>query len=138
MSVYKLRNNKKLTESDMKELERILWSELGSREDYEKEFGDTPIGILVRKITGVDRATLNEAFSKFLTDEKLNINQIRFVNLIIDYIVENGNIEDNSVLMNEPFKSLGSITVLFKDDLSKAKELLGVVAEIKENSEKLA
>ncbi len=138
LSVYKLRNNKKLNETDMKELERILWNELGSREDYIKEYGDTPIGILVRKIVGVDRAALNEAFSKFLTDEKLNLNQIRFVNLIIDYIVENGNIEDNSVLMNEPFKSLGSITVLFKDDLGKARELMNVVAEIKDNSEKLA
>ncbi len=138
LSVYKLRNNKKLSAEDMKELERVLWSELGSRDDYIKEYGDTPIGILVRKIVGVERSVLNEAFSKFLSDEKLNINQIRFVNLIIDYIVENGNIEDNSVLMNEPFKSLGSITVLFKDDLGKAKELMNVVAEIKDNSEKLA
>lgn len=138
LSVYKLRNNKQLNETDMKELERILWNELGSREDYTKEYGDTPIGRLVRKIVGVDRSALNEAFSKFLSDEKLNINQIRFVNLIIDYIVENGNIEDNSVLMNEPFKSAGSIVALFKDDIGKAKEILQVVEEIKNNSERLA
>lgn len=138
LSVYKLRNNKKLNETDMKELERILWSELGSKEDYVKEYGDTPIGRLVRKIVGVDREAVNEAFSKFLSDEKLNVNQIRFVNLIIDYIVANGNIEDNAVLMEEPFRSLGSITVLFKDDLSTAKELMSVVAEIKDNSEQIA
>ena len=138
LSVYKLRNNKKLNGTDMKELERILWNELGSREDYTKEYGDTPIGLLVRKIVGVDRNALNEAFSKFLSDEKLNINQIRFVNLIIDYIVENGNIEDNSVLMNEPFKSAGSIVNLFKDDIGKAKEIMKVVEEIKSNSERLA
>ena len=122
----------------MKELERILWSELGSRDDYEKEYGDTPIGILVRKIVGVDRAAVNEAFSRFTSDEHLNVNQIRFVNLIIDYIVANGNIEDNKVLMEEPFRSLGSITVLFKDDLGKAKEIMGVVADIKNNSEMMA
>ena len=138
ISVYKLRNNKKLSQTDMNELERILWNELGSKDDYIKEYGDTPIGLLVRKIVGVDRTALNEAFSKFLSDEKLNINQIRFVNLIIDYIVENGNIEDNSVLMNEPFKSLGSITVLFKDDIGKARELMNVVTEIRENSAMLA
>ncbi len=108
------------------------------QEDYEKEYGDTPIGILVRKIVGVDRAAVNEAFSKFLSDEHLNVNQIRFVNLIIDYIVANGNIEDNKVLMEEPFRSLGSITVLFKDDLGKAKEIMGVVADIKNNSEMMA
>lgn len=138
LSVYKLRNNKKLNESDMKELERILWNELGSKEDYEKEYGDTPIGRLVRKIVGVDRTAVNEAFSKFTSDEHLNVNQIRFVRLIIEYIVANGNIEDNAVLMEEPFRSLGSITVLFKDDIGIAKEIMNVVADIKNNSEMIA
>ncbi len=138
ISVYKLRNNKRLNETDMKELERILWKELGSKEDYIKEYGDTPIGRLVRKIVGVDRSAVNEAFSRFTSDEHLNVNQIRFVNLIIDYIVANGNIEDNAVLMEEPFRSLGSITSLFKDDMGKAREIMDVVAEIKNNSEMFA
>lgn len=138
LSVFKLRNNKTLTEQDMKELERILWIELGTKEDYQKEFGDKPVGRLVRQIVGVDRDAVNEAFSKFLSDEHLNVNQIRFVNLIIDYIVKNGNIEDNSALQKEPFKSVGSITILFKDDMTKARELLNTIEQIKENSEKMA
>ena len=138
LSVFKLRNNKRLTAEDMKELERILWSELGTKEDYEKEYGDKPIGRLVRQIVGVDREAVNEAFSRFLTKKRLNVNQIRFVELIIDYIVANGNIEDNSALQQEPFKSLGSITVLFKDDMGTARELLDTITEIKENSEMMA
>ncbi len=138
ISVFKLRNNKKLNAVDMQELERLLWVELGTKDDYIKEYGDTPIGRLVRKIVGVDRDAVNEAFSKFLSDEHLNVNQIRFVNLIIDYIVTNGNIEDNSVLMQEPFKSVGSITTLFKNDMDVAKELMKTVEAIKENSEKMA
>ena len=138
MSVYKLRHNKPLTEMDMKELERILWTELGSKDDYIKEYGDTPIGRLVRKIVGMERADVNEAFSKFLSDEKLNLNQIRFVNLIVDYIVANGNIEDNRVLMNEPFKSVGSMPVLFKDNMSTARDILNIVEKIKANSEQIA
>ena len=47
LCVYKLRNNKRLSESDLKDLERILWEELGTKTDYEKEYGDTPIGSLV-------------------------------------------------------------------------------------------
>ncbi len=138
LSVYKLRNNKRLTEHDMKELERILWKELGTKEDYQKEYGDKPIGRLVRQIVGVDRDAANEAFGKFLSDEHLNVNQIRFVRLIVDYIVKNGNIEDNSALQQEPFKSVGSITMLFKDDMSTARELLDIIAQIKENSEMMA
>ena len=73
-----------------------------------------------------------------MKEERLNINQIRFVKLIIDYIVENGNIDDNKVLMGDPFKSVGSITTLFKDDLGTAKQIMDVVAEIKRNSEEIA
>ncbi len=63
---------------------------------------------------------------------------MRFVRLIIDYIVVNGNIDDNKVLMGEPFKSVGSITSLFKDDLGTAKQIMEVVAQIKKNSEETA
>ena len=138
MCVYKLKHNKKLTDSDLRELERILWQELGSKKDYENEYGDTPVGILVRQIVGVDRHAVNEAFSAFLSEERLNINQIRFVKLIIDYIVVNGNVEDNSVLMEEPFRSVGSITSLFKNDMTTAKEIMNVIQEIKRNSEVIA
>ena len=138
IAVFKLRNNKKITEADLNELERILWTELGSKEDYIKEYGYKPVGRLVRQIVGVDRMAVNEAFGEFLKEERLNINQIRFVKLIIDYIVENGNIDDNKVLMGEPFKSVGSITTLFKDDLGTAKQIMDVVAEIKRNSEEIA
>lgn len=138
ISVYKLRNNKQLSEGDIKELERILWQELGSKEDYIKEYGDTPVGRLVRRIVGVDRVAVNEAFSEFLTEECLNINQIRFVNLIVDYIAANGNIDDNKVLMEEPFRSVGSITTLFKDEMRTAKRIMEVVEDIKRNSEEIA
>lgn len=138
LAVYKLRNNKQLSETDLKELERILWQELGSKEDYVKEYGDTPIGRLVRRIVGVDRMAVNEAFGGFLTEERLNIHQMRFVRLIVDYIVANGNIDDNKVLMEEPFRSVGSITVLFKDDMRTARRIMEVVAEIKRNSEETA
>ena len=138
LSVYKLRNNKKLSEGDLKVLEKILWEELGSRTDYEKEYGDTPIGRLVRRIVGVDREAVNAAFSKFLTQERLNIHQLHFVRLIVDYIVANGNIDDNKVLMEEPFRSIGSITTLFENDMGTAKQIMDVIADIKRNSEDIA
>lgn len=137
-AVYKLRNNKRLSKTDMKELERILWQELGSKEDYVKEYGDTPIGRLVRKIVGVDRNAVNEAFSEFWTKEKLNLNQSRFVGLMIDYIVANGNIEDNKVLTEEPFRSVGSITTLFRENMQAAKQIMDVVTDIRRNSEEIA
>ena len=119
-------------------MEKILWEELGSRTDYEKEYGDTPIGRLVRRIVGVDREAVNAAFSKFLTQERLNIHQLHFVRLIVDYIVANGNIDDNKVLMEEPFRSIESITTLFKNDMGTAKQIMDVIADITRNSEDIA
>src|SRR5699024_4315407 len=72
IAIFKLRNNKSLTEQDVKHLESILWNELGTRDDYEKEFGDTPITKLVRQIVGLDKQAVNEAFSEFLSNENLS------------------------------------------------------------------
>lgn len=49
LAIYKLTHNIPLGVGDYSELERVLTSELGSREDYAREFGDTPFGSLVRK-----------------------------------------------------------------------------------------
>ncbi|MEG1285355.1 MAG: DEAD/DEAH box helicase family protein [Romboutsia sp.] len=138
LAIYKLRNNKKLTKEDMKTLERIMWEDLGSKAEYEKEYGSTPVTKLVRKIVGLHRCAANEAFSKFLSEENLNVIQIRYVKLIVDYIVANGIIEDNRLLMEEPFRSLGSITTLFKDNMNDAREIMNVITDIKNNCEQIS
>lgn len=138
MVIYKLRHNKVLTKSDVNQLEKILWEDIGTKNDYEKEFGDTPVTKLVRKIVGLDRMAANEAFSQFLNEERLNVKQIRFVKLIVDYIVANGLIEDNSVLMEEPFRSVGSITSLFKDNMDDAREIMKIVDSINKNLDTIA
>jgi len=134
IAIFKLRNNKPLTVQDIKHLESILWSELGTKEDYEEEFGDTPITRLVRQIVGLNKQTVNEAFSEFLTSKHLNVNQIKFVKLVIDYVVKNGYLE-KQVLQQDPFRSLGSVSELFRDNVGDVKGILNVVDEINENSD---
>jgi type I restriction enzyme, R subunit len=134
MAIYKLNNNKPLTAQDVEMLENILWNELGTKEDYEKDFGDTPITKLVRQIVGLDPQAANAAFSEFLSEERLNINQVRFVKLIVDYVVKNGTL-DKKVLQQEPFKTVGSIVELFKDNMDDAKRIIGVIDEINRNAE---
>ena len=103
--------------------------------DYTKEYGDTPVGILVRKITGMDQQAANEAFNEFLNEEKLNADQIRFVRLIVDYISVNGMIEDRRVMMDEPFRSVGSIVQIFENDMDIAMKIMTVIDQIKQNAE---
>lgn len=132
--IFKLRNNKKITKQDIETLEEVLFKELGSQSDYQKEFGDTPITKLVRSILGLDRAAANEAFSEFLNNEALSITQIHYVKLIIDYVVKNGLIDNNIVLTEDPFRSVGNIVELFKDDIDVRTKLLNTIKEIKENA----
>ena len=101
------------------------------------KFTNNNMGVMTLK-TIVKRSSFTLKSIEFLTEERLNLNQMRFVNLIVDYIVANGNIDDNKVLMGEPFKSVGSITSLFKDDMGTAKQIMEVVAQIKRNSEEIA
>lgn len=134
IAIFKLRNNKKLTKQDMKTLEKVLFNDLGTYSDYEKEFGDTPVSILVRKLVGMDIQAANEAFSEFLNNEKLNSKQIHFVKLIVDYVVKNGLIEDNKILMEDPFRSVGSIIELFDTDIEERNKLIKTIKEIKNNA----
>ncbi|WP_346936023.1 DEAD/DEAH box helicase family protein [Clostridium sp.] len=134
MVIYKLRNNKKLTKEEIKHLEDIMFNELGSQSDYAKEFGETPVTKLVRNIVGLDREAANEAFSEFLNSESLNTAQIHYIKLIVDYIVKNGLIDDNRVLTEDPFRSVGNIVELFGEDIEVRNKLLGRIREIKENA----
>lgn len=84
--IAKLHTNKPLTTADIAELEKILWSELGTKEDYQQEYKDKPLGELVREIVGLDINSAKEAFSKYLNDVNLDDRQIYFVNQIINYM----------------------------------------------------
>lgn len=113
--IAKLKSNKPLKASDIKILEEILWSEVGTKDDYEAEYGQKPLGEFVREIVGLDMAAAKEAFAEFLDETNLDSRQIYFVNQIVEYIVQNGMMKDLSVLQEAPFTDQGSVVELFTD-----------------------
>jgi type I restriction enzyme R subunit len=127
--IYKLRNNNPLTEEDIKYLEKVLWQELGTKDDYVKEFGDEPLLKLVSKIVGLDPQAANEVFSEFLSDESLNINQMEFVKLVVNYMIKNGSL-DKRVLNEHPFNKRGNVMNLFDGKLDVAKRIIGAIDQI--------
>ena len=114
-AIAKLKSNVPLTAEDIKELEKILWSELGTQEEYEAEYGKKPLGEFVREIVGLDMNAAKEAFSAYLEDTSLDSRQIYFVNQIVEYIVHNGTMKDLSVLQEPPFTDMGRIVEVFTD-----------------------
>lgn len=132
-AIMKLRSNIPLTESDVKELENILWSQVGSRQDYETQVGKKPLGEFVREIVGLDMKAAKEAFAKYLDETYLDSRQIYFVNQIIEYIVHNGILKDLSVLQEPPFTDKGSIVEVFTD-LSLWAGIKSVIDKINANA----
>lgn len=115
IAIIKLKNNQRLSEADMESLERILWSEIGTKDDYKKEYGEKPLGEFVREIVGLDMNAAKEAFAEFLNNTSLDSRQIYFVNQIVEYIVHNGVMKDFSVLQESPFTDRGSVAEIFTD-----------------------
>ena len=131
--IQKLKSNVPLTKKDIEDLEKILWSELGSKEDYESEYGAKPLGEFVREIVGLDMNAAKAAFSEYLESNNLDSRQIYFVNQIVEYIVHNGMMKDLSVLQESPFTDQGSVVEIFTD-LSVWMGIRKVIESINENA----
>lgn len=130
--IYKLNHNLLLTKEDYAELERILTQELGDSEDYKREYGDTPFGLLVRKIAKLDHESAMAAFSSFINDSSLNQRQIEFILKIINHIENNGYIEDVKILMKPPFDKPFSFIKMF--DAKTRTAILQTIESIKNNA----
>ena len=113
--IAKLKSNVPLTGEDVRVLEDILWSEVGTKQEYEAEYGAKPLGEFVREIVGLDMNAAKAAFAEYLNDMNLDSRQIYFVNQIVEYIVHNGMMKDLSVLQETPFTDQGSIVEVFTD-----------------------
>ncbi len=121
-----------MSEGDYQELEWVLTSELGSKEDYEREFGDTPFGLLVRKIAKLDHEAAMQAFSTFINDQSLNQKQIAFVKKIINHIELNGYMENVGELTKPLFDKPVSFIKLFDAKIRTA--LVKTINQIRENA----
>ena len=102
--INKLKFNKPLTETDVQQLEKILFenSDIGSREQLKVLQQNLGLGEFIRSIIGVERSEIEKIFSEYLDNNKFNSNQIRFVETIIDYIRNNGTM-DTAKLFEQPF-----------------------------------
>ncbi len=133
LAIYKLTHNIPLAMGDYQELERVLTSELGSKEDYQREFGNTPFGLLIRKIAKLDHEAAMQAFSAFINDQSLSQNQIAFVYKVIHHIEVNGYMDNVAELTKPPFDKPVRFIHLF--DAAQQNELIQAIRKVKDNAE---
>ena len=135
LAIHKLTHNIPLSAGDYQELEHILTCELGSKADYQREFGDTPFGLLIRRIAKLDHEAAMQAFSKFINDQSLNQRQIAFVHKIINHIELNGYMENVAELTKPPFDKPVSFIKLF--DANTRAALMDTINQVRKNAEQI-
>ncbi|NLF97893.1 MAG: hypothetical protein GX569_14240 [Candidatus Riflebacteria bacterium] len=114
--IWKVRCNRPLTDSDLRQLEEIL--DLSTAEDKEmfkeayqsgfqaKTGKDNPsLELLIRSIVGLDREAVEKEFADFIEKSNFSSLQLAFVRKIIDYFVENGFVRDD-ILYEPPFSDM--------------------------------
>ncbi|MGN0436913.1 MAG: DEAD/DEAH box helicase family protein [Lachnospiraceae bacterium] len=125
-TIKKIQNLEKIDATDLKELERILWCELGTIEDYQRSTDIENLAAFIRSIVGVDQNAINEKFGDFLGDNVLNSVQQEFVRSIIDYVRENGDIQAEDLIEKAPFDSYNIID-LFGTNVAIVTKIIGVM-----------
>lgn len=119
----KIYNMEQLTTADIVELERIMWKELGSKDDYDRYTKGMACGsnvaIFIRSMVGVDRKNAVRRFSEFISGHELNAEQEDFLMTIITYVCENGDITKEIVVNEAPFDERLSVFTPYMLPLAK-------------------
>lgn len=100
----KVRSNEPLTAADLDALERFLAeSGAGGADAIAKAKVEAKgLGLFVRSLVGLDQRAAKDALVRFLTGSTLTANQIEFVTLVTDHLVEHGFLEA-AALYESPF-----------------------------------
>jgi type I restriction enzyme, R subunit len=133
--IKKLSNNEPITVEELTFLENMLFDndDLGTREDYIKEFGEAPLGVFIRSIVGLDIKAAQEAFSELLTTTNLTTDQITFIQKIISFLTKNGTLE-TEMLFEPPFTDQNQEGLIGIFDDSEASRIIQIVEGINGNA----
>ncbi|MET3248600.1 type I restriction enzyme R subunit [Burkholderia sp. OAS925] len=103
LALQRLRRNQPLTAADLQEFERMLVEAGGSpaliKAATEQSEG---LGIFIRSLVGLEREAAMQAFSEFVSGTTATPDQIEFINLVIEELIQNG-VMDASRLYETPF-----------------------------------
>jgi len=119
ISLQRLRRNRQLTLADLIALEDMLVaSGAGGPNDVARAREESQgLGLFIRSLVGLDRSAASEAFSEFLTDSRLGVTEIRFIQMIVEHLTANG-VMPAARLYEAPFTDFApqGPDVLFSED----------------------
>lgn len=96
VAISKIYHLEQLTHADMMELERIFWTELGTKEDFERQTADHPVGSIaafIRSIIQIDRQVALDKYRALIIGAQMTSDQEQYLKSILDYVCANGDIK---------------------------------------------
>ncbi|MFK7935007.1 MAG: DEAD/DEAH box helicase family protein [Saprospiraceae bacterium] len=135
ITIKKLSNNIPITPQELNELERLLFDgdERGTKEEFQQQFGEQPLGAFVRSIIGLKVEAAQRAFAEFLQTGNLRADQMTFVNNIIQFLTQNGTIEPK-MLFESPFTDAHDEGLIGVFGDGRAQRIMQIVREVNENA----
>lgn len=122
-ALAKIRNLDELTQAEKDELERVFKSQLGSEADYAAWSGSKPLIAFLRVQVGISDEAIQTKFGSFLNEGTLNALQLQYMQQIISYTRENGDIAFLDLQKVSPFCDV-DIMSLFGTNICHIKTLI--------------
>ncbi|QPK79095.1 DEAD/DEAH box helicase family protein [Corynebacterium lizhenjunii] len=123
IALQKLRRARELTNDDIAALEAMVAEagngEPGYAEGVDKlraSMGDVTIPAFIRRLVGLDKDAMKEKFQDLLENNNFNAVQIRFLNLLVDGLAQNGGLKFNEIF-ERPYDVEGNVIDIFKGSL---------------------
>lgn len=133
--IDKLHKNVPITDKELELLESFVFNEeIGSIDDYRKEYGDLSLSKFIRGIVGLDVVVANQLFAEFIQDHNLSAAQMAFINRMISYLNKNGTL-DKGLLVKPPFNETHEegIIGLFQNE-ADVRKLVSIIDRVNENA----
>ncbi|MCR4940035.1 MAG: DEAD/DEAH box helicase family protein [Treponemataceae bacterium] len=135
-AINKLRTNRPLTNDDIERLNRIFKKELGDEKMFYELSEGKSLGVFIRRVTKMDKDVINDCFAEFINDSKMNSMQIEFVQRLINIIIEQGEINTDSLMTGKLPFDRPRITALF--GIEAQKRIYALVSSINNNARNVA
>ena len=136
LTIHKLRNNIQITQAELDALEAMLFEqgEIGTREEFKQAFGEQPLGKFIRSIVGLEANAAKDAFGKILSGQSFNSQQIRFMDMVINFFNVKGIIEP-AMLFEPPFTDISTSGIMGVFDAGVSGQIIGIIEAINHTAE---
>ncbi|WP_373495500.1 DEAD/DEAH box helicase family protein [Aquiflexum sp.] len=122
LAIQKVRRFHKITSAELESLTRIFMQDISEdeREGFQEFLTDNSLDELIRKMMGLDKLAVKEAFVEIERTQRLSDIQVKFLQEIVESLSQKGLLEVGDLYTGKQFKNIhdGGIDAVFGSKVS--------------------